>query len=261
MQRKSLKLLICIFYAHTLYAGSDNPCNDILNIVNSPSNLDSACSVPFKKVLIELNYIDQQVNSHQGVQQNFPNAEIRFGLPFNSEFLINPPNYIHQKSFPKSGISTTLLALKHSIYYNPQWMFALEEIVNTPGGSSAYGSHGWGSTLNGTATFTINEHLSIDGMLGISRLSDSSLNGGNHFNSINPDIVITYSLNERIDIYGEVYGQSKISAKESAGYNFDGGIIFLLYTHTVLSISGGQQLYNYLGSFTHYINFGMYVML
>lgn len=261
MQRKLLNFLIFIFYAHTLYADSNNPCNDILNVVNSPSNLDSSCSVPFKKVLIELNAIDLQLNGHQGVQQNVPNAEIRFGLPSNSEFLVNPPNYIHQKSFPKSGITTASFALKHSIYYNQQWMFALEEIVNIPWGSTAYGSHGWGSTLNGTANYIINERLSIDGMLGISRLSDSSLNGGKHYNSINPDIVVTYSVNEKIDIYGEVYGQSRISANETAGYNFDGGILFLIYANTVLSISGGQQLYNYLGGFTHYINLGMYVML
>lgn len=233
----------------------------MLNIVNRPSNLDSPCSVPFKKVLIELNYIVKQLPGHQGVQQNFPNAEIRFGLPFNSEFFVDPPNYIYQKSFPKSGNTTTNLAFKHSVYSNQKWGFALQETVNTPGGSSAHGSHGWGTTLNGIAIYVINNHLTIEGMLGLSRLSDPSLTGGHYFNSVNPDIVLDYSVNGKLSIYGEVYGQSKISAKEGAGYNLDGGVLFRIYPNTILNISGGQQLYNYLYDFKHYINFGISVML
>lgn len=260
MQRKLLKYFMCIFYAHTLYADSNNPCNNLLNVINSPSNLTSTCSVPFKKILIELNYIAQPINGHQGLQQNFPNAEIRFGLPSNNEFYIDMPNYIQQKSFPGSGNTTTFLNFKHSIYYNQQWMFALEEVVNTPGGNAAYGSHGWGSTFNSVANYMINDYWSLSGMLGISRLSDPALTGGHYFNSINPDILLSYSR-DKLLIYGEVYGQSKISASEGAGYNFDGGILFHIYPNTVLSFSGGQQLYNYLGGITHYINFGMYVML
>ncbi|KTD10916.1 hypothetical protein Lgra_1882 [Legionella gratiana] len=261
MKRKLLKLFIGTFYAHTLYADSDNPCSDMLNVVNSPSYLSSPCSIPFKKVLIELNYIDQQLNGHQGVQQSVPNAEIRFGLPYNNEFDINPPTYIQQKSFPGSGNTTTFFTFKHSIYYNQQWIFAVEEIVNTPGGSAAYGSHGWGSTFNGVANYTINDYLSFAGMLGISRISDPSLNGGHYFNSINPDVVLSYSISDKLLLYGEVYGQSKISAEEGAGFNFDSGILFHIYPNTVVSISGGQQLYNYLGGFTHYINFAMCVMM
>lgn len=259
--QKLVLLFMCIFYTCSLYADSNDPCSNMLNVVNSPSNLNSPCTVSFKKLMIELNYIDQRLYGDYGIQQNYPNAEVRFGLPANNEFSINLPNYIQQKSYPGSGYSSTFLAFKHAIYYNEQWMFALEELVNPPGGSFAYGSHGWGSTFNAIFNYTVNDSWSIAGMVGLSRLSDSSLLGGHHFNSIDPDIVLSYSINDKLMAYSEIYGQSKISALGNAGYNFDAGLLFLLFPNTTINISAGQQIYNYLGGYQNYINFGIDAML
>lgn len=133
-------LFIGTSYSQELYADSNEICNSLINIVNSPSHADSPCSVPYKNVLIELTYAALQLPANAGSQQNFPNAQIRIGLPANNEFLIIPPNYSYQKSIPGSGFTNPIFSLKHAIPYNKKWLFALETLIATPGGSDAYGS-------------------------------------------------------------------------------------------------------------------------
>ncbi|CAM2964001.1 Uncharacterised protein [Legionella steigerwaltii] len=262
MKNTLIKIVFCILATIPFTAIADNDiCSNILSVINSPSNINSSCSTPFKKVFVELNYIDQQLPDHSGTQQNFPNADLRIGLPSNSEFFVYPSNYIDQKSFPGKGTTDTRFGLKHTINYKKNWIFALQGIADTPTGSFAYGSNHWGVTFNGITYYEISNQLSIMGQLGISRLSDPKLSGGNYFNTINPDVCLSFSPSSRVSLYGEIYGQSKISATQGAGFNFDGGILFLVFPNTIVNLSGGQQLYNYLGNFKHYINLGIAVLL
>lgn len=262
MNSNTIKIIFCILTATPFTAIADNDiCSDLLNLISAPSNVNSPCSIPFKKVFTELNYIDQQLPYHAGVQQNVPNANIRMGLPANNELFVLPSTYIDQKTFPGTGSTDIRFGLKHTITYKNDWVFALQGIADTPTGSAAYGSNHWGITFNGIAYYEINDQFSITGQLGISRLSDPKLSGGNYFNTINPDISLGFSPSAKVSLYVEVYGQSKISANQSAGFNFDGGILFLALPNTVLNLSGGQQLYNYLGGFMHYVNLGIAVML
>lgn len=257
---KPIKLLIFSLYAGSVFAESSN-CDGLLNIVNSPSAIDSTCTVPNKKILIELNYFDQQLPDHEGVQQNFPNAEIRIGLPSKNEFFIYPPNYIDQKNAPGSGNTTSALGLKHNFEYGEKWTFALEGLAILPGGSYAYGSAKGGAIFRTIASYSFTKQWSLSGMLGFNRQSDPQINGGHSYNSISPYMVLTYNPNDKLSFYGEVYGQSKIGALEGSGFNFDGGFIVLLTPKILFNLSGGQQLYNYLNNFKHYINLGVDVML
>lgn len=242
-------------------ASEDNSCSNIMNIVNSPNYADSPCSTPFKKVFIELNYFDLQLGGQPGVQQNFPNSLIRIGLPSHNEFFVEPPNYITQNTYPRQGDTDTSVGLKHTINYNQKWVFALEDIVNFPGGSDAFGSNSWGTTVNGIASYSINDQWNITAMLGIGRTSESKLDGGQSFNSINPDLTISFGPTDAVSFYVEVYGQNKIGVNQGAGFNFDGGVLFLIHPQVIIYFSGGQQLYNYLGDFKHYFNTGIAVML
>lgn len=256
-----IKIFLCTLASIPYAAIADNDvCSDLLTLINSPSNVNSPCSVPFKKAFFELNYINQQLPDHAGAQQNFPNTDLRIGLPSNNEFFVFPSNYIDQRSIPKSGATDNRFGLKHTINYKNNWVFALQGIADTPTGSFAYGSNHWGVTFNGIAYYEINQ-LSITAQLGLSRLSDPRITGGHYFNTINPDISLGFSPTEKISLYVELYGQSKISATQGSGYNFDGGISFLVFPNTILNLSGGQQLHNYLGNFKHYINVGIAVMV
>ena len=66
----------------------DNPCagaSALLNLVNRPTVSDSACAVPYNKALVELGFQYQGLTQSAGQQTNFPEAVVRFGLPFNNE--------------------------------------------------------------------------------------------------------------------------------------------------------------------------------
>ena len=246
----------------TVYADSDNTaCDGIMNIVNRPNIIDSVCSVPFKKFVAEFNFVNQQLIQRAGSQQNFPNALLRVGLPAHSELFVSLPNYIHQESPPGTGSTAPSSGLKQSIYYNEKWVFALEEVASFPGGNYAYGAQGWGGGFNGIASYSISQQLNVTAMLGIIRQSQSQSDGGLSYNSVNPDVTLTYAPNDYLSFYGEIFGQSKISARDHAGFNIDGGFLILVAPNFVFNLSAGQQLYNYLGGFTHYVNAGVSVML
>jgi hypothetical protein len=236
-------------------------CVTILDVADRPSIIDSACSVPFKKVVIESNYINLQAINHAGIQQNYPNTELRIGLPLSNEFIVQFPNYIQQKKAPKSGSTSLFAGMKHSKAYGKQWLFAVEGFANAASGSYYYGSQHWGGVVNAITNYSINSKLNLSAMIGLSRLSVAPAEGGRYYTSVNPDVTLTISLADKLSVYGEIYGQSKTSPYEGAGFNCDAGFILQVASNTLVNFSAGQQLHNYLGGFTHYINAGFSIML
>ncbi|MFJ1268505.1 transporter [Legionella lytica] len=257
MHKFKFVLIINIFCAPQLYAD----CADFMDVADRPSVIDSACVTAYRHVIIESNFIAQQLNVNAGTQYNLPNTEIRIGLPSSTEFMVLLPNYIQQTIAPTSGATGVFAGLKHSLNYSEQWIFALIGNINIPSGSYDYGNLGWGGVISGLATYSFNAKWSISGMLGVSGLSDSQSLHGRYFTSINPDISLSYSPTNWTSVYAEVYGQSKIDSIQRAGFNFDGGILFRLHENAIINLSAGQQLYGYLGGFTHYINAGFSIQL
>lgn len=248
---------------HVFAETIDDPCagpSALLNIIDRPTVSDSACAVPFKKAVLELGYQYQELTHSAGHQQNFPEAEFRLGLPANSELVILLPNYIHQSTAPHSGYAATTLGLKHEIGYTQNWLGAVEALVTLPNGSAAFGSKGMGTAVNGIVTYTFNPQFNLSLMLGGSTETQSSLNGGQRFTSINPDVVFTYSPTEKISLYGEAYGQSKTGPGENSGFNADAGVIYLLLSNVAIDLELGQRISGNLGGFNHYIGTGMSIM-
>src|SRR5579872_1260797 len=106
---------------------------------------------------------------------------------------------------PYSGFSATTVGIKHEIGYTQDWAAAVESLLTLPNGSTAFGSDGAGVAFNGIASYTINPVFNVSFMLGWSTETLPSLNGGQRFASVNPDIVLTYTLNPKVNLYGEVY--------------------------------------------------------
>jgi hypothetical protein len=241
----------------------DNPCtgnSELLNIIDRPTVGDSACVVPFSKAVLELGYQYQQLTHSAGHEQNFPEAEFRLGLPANNEFVLLLPNYIHQSMTPHSGYTATTFGIKHEIGYNQNWLATGEVLLTLPTGSTAFGSKGLGAALNGIVSYTFNPEFNLSFMLGATTETQSSYDGGRHFTSINPDLVFTYSANEKLDFYGEIYGQSKTGPGEGNGFNFDGGVIYLLIPSLAVDLEFGQRINGNLSGFNHYIGTGMAIM-
>jgi Putative MetA-pathway of phenol degradation len=234
----------------------DNPCEGLLNLVDRPSASDSACAVPFKQAVLEMGYQYQQVNQPRGQQSNLPNAEIRIGLPANNELGVLLPNYIHQNVTPHYGNSATTVALKHEIGYNEHWLGAVEAVVTLPQGSAAFGSDGVGANLNAIISYNFNPQYNLTLMFGGGSQTTPSLSGGQRYSSVNPDVVFTYSPSEKINLYAEVFGQSKTGPAEGSGFNADGGVLFLIKTNWEIDFEVGQRISGNLNSLNHYIGTG-----
>jgi len=241
----------------------DDPCDGasaLLNIVDRPTVGDSACVVPTSKAVLELGYQYQQGTHSTGHQQNFPQAELRLGLPAHNEFVVLLPNYILQSMAPHSGYSATTVGIKHEIGYTQNWLAAAETLFTLPSGSTAFGSNGLGAAINAIVSYDINPKFNLTFMFGVTTATQSSHDGGQRFTSINPDIVLTYSATDRLQLYGEIYGQSKTGPGESSGFNFDGGFLYLVLPNAEIDLEIGQRMSGNLGGFNHYIGTGMAFM-
>jgi hypothetical protein len=240
-----------------------NPCGNnnsgLLNILDRPTVGDSACVVPFGKALLEAGYQFQK-SSEPGYQQNFPEAELRIGLPANNELVILPPNYVHQTIIPNSGFNATTVGIKHEIGYNKHWLGAVEALYTLPTGSNAFGSHGLGAAFNGIISYTFNPKFNLTFMLGGTTQTESDFNGGQRFNSINPDLVLTYAPADKLNFYAEIYAQTKTGPTEGSGSNCDAGIIYLLSPNFTVDLVFGQRISGNLGGFNHYIGSGLGIL-
>ena len=77
---------------------------------------------------------------------------------------------------------------------------------------------------------------------------------------LQPDIVATWHPIERLRFYGEIYGQTKTASDEGAGFNFDGGVQYILYRWLEVDLAEGVRLTGNLGGFTHYFSAGTKVL-
>jgi len=260
------KLVLCVLVIHSIInqASAANPCyghNEMLNIVDRPNNADSACTVPAGKVEFELGYQNQTLREPGVRQQNFPSGELRLGLAHDNEIYINLPNYIQQSAFPTAGFTQTSGGLKHQLWYNQDLLFTVEGSVNLPDGSAAFGNKHAGGAFNGIISYNVNSRLNLTLMAGGSSTSEARQNGGQRFYSLNPDFVATLVLNDKTNLYGEVFGQSKTGYGEGSGFNVDAGILYLIQPRVVLDASISQRLSGYPNGFERYVGAGISVMM
>lgn len=240
----------------------DDPCGGssaFLNLVNRPSVGDSACVVPFKQAILEAGYQYQKLNP-TGYQQNYPEAQFRLGIPANTELNMTLPTYVTQSVAPQSGYTPTIVGIKHELGYTKNWVVTVESLFALPTGSANFGSDGLGVAINGIANYTLNSLIDFTFMLGASTQTQPSNSGGQRFTSINPDMVLSYALTSKANLYGEVYGQSKTGPNQGSGFNFDGGILYLLRPFVTVDLEFGQRISGNLGGFNHYVGTGIAIL-
>lgn len=259
-----LVFILIVTWNNTSYAETiTDPCGGVaalLNIVDRPTAGDSACVVPFQKAILEIGYQYQKLTHSAGYQQNFPEAELRIGLPVNNELVLLLPNYIHQSKTPRAGLTGTTIGVKHEIGYTETWLGAAEILLTFPSGNSAFSNQYTGAAVNGIVTYTFNPTFSLFFMLGVTTQTESKRDGGQRFTSINPDMVLTYVFNQKVNFYSEVYGQSKTSPREGSGFNFDAGVLYLPLPNLEVDLEIGQRMSGNLSGFNQYIGTGMAVM-
>lgn len=260
-QRLLFFLGLNLLIAESAFAAAvSDPCASFIALLNRPSIADSACVVPYKHAVVELGYQYQNVKGG-GQGYNLPEAQLRLGLPWDNELSFLLPNYVHQTVQPRAGFQASTLSLKHELGYNATWLGSVEGLLTLPSGSSAYGSNGLGAAFNGIVSYNINPWLGLTFMLGASTQTQPSAFGGGRYTSFNPDLVLSWQLSDRLGSYGEVYGQSKTGPSNGAGFNMDGGFIYLVTPKLSLDLEVGQRLSGKLSQFNNYLGCGLGILL
>lgn len=234
---------------------SNDPCagpSALLALLNRPTIQDSACVVKPNHMIIELGsqYASLRGGGHG---YNLPETEIRYGLPFNNEFVLSAPNFFHQNI---SGWGSTLIGIKHEIAYTNRWILATEGLLTLPSGSAAFGSPGLGTAINGIAELELTPSIAFTVMLGVSSQTLSSSAGGQRYTSVNPDIVLTWLANKKLQFFGEIYGQTKTAPSQGPGYNINGGVQYLITPDFEIDAAEGVRLAGNLGGFTQVFGIG-----
>lgn len=235
-----------------------SPCggpNALLSLVNRPTLADSSCVVPFKSVVVESGYTNLSLIDN-GNQEIFPQSVFRLGLPSSSEFFVLLPNFIDQSVPPYSGLSATTMGMKRVVVANPKWVATVESVFTIPSGSVAYGSRGLGEAFNGIVNYQITSSISVNAILGISSQTQSILQGGKRFLTINPDLVLSWSK-DKLLLYGEVYAQSKTAPDQGSGVMSDAGVLYLLKNNIAVDFEVGQRISGSIGGFNHYFGTGI----
>lgn len=245
---------------NTVFADTNNNfcggSKELLSVVNRPTVADSPCTAPDKKILVELGYQYLKLRPI-GLEQNYPEAELRFGLPKDNEIYVLLPNYEQDSFFPYSGLNATSIGYKHEIDYTNKWIITFDGLVTPPSGSRYFGNKGWGALFGGIYSYNFNDSLSMTCELTLTTQTTSSYDGGQRFSSLNPDAFLTWSLNDNLQIYGEIYGQTKTWVHEGAGFNIDGGLIYLVSKNLTIDLEAGQRLNGSLKQLEHYFGTGM----
>ena len=250
-------------------AGPENPCAGpslLLSTLDRPTVGDSSCVVPEDHAVLEAG-IQRGVlfGAPGGTFVAAPSAELRFGLPDQNELVWLPPNLQYERNDAASGNPTntthgfgaTTLGLKHEIGYSAHWQETIEDLITAPSGSPLYGSHGFGDALSGIVSYSSGGAFGLSLMLGVSSQTVPTAAGGARFNSINPDVVVTWLSNPRLQFYGEVYGQSHTAYGQGSGFDADGGVQYLLDRQWEVDLEEGVRLQGTLGGFAHYTGVGL----
>lgn len=243
----------CLFVSTFNYASTDI---SVLDLTDRGSVTDTPHVVPNKHWLLEGGY--QQFSFNMGSPISaIPQAEIVRGLNYNTEVFVILPSYYSQKTPPLSGNDTPLLGTKHELIHGNKWLVSLQGIVVLPGGSFEFGHQSTGGQLNAMAVYDISPQFDLSGMLGVSTVSQPNLLGGGRFYSFNPSIALSYSPIETLDIFIELFDQTKTDTFGGYVFAADCGLNYQIAKNTSLDFEFGQKLIHNQLSFTHYLGGGI----
>jgi opacity protein-like surface antigen len=240
-------------------AVADDPCASLLAVLNRPTVADSVCVVKPWKFIAEMGTQYQNTYPDQGDLMNFPEAQLRLGLPGSNEITVLPPNYIDvfgSDASAQSGFGATVVGFKHQFPNVAKWSYSAEGIFTLPSGSDALGSDGLGFAVNGIVNYSFTDIFSLALMLGYTTETTSTNDGGGRYSSVNPDLVFAAQTSQDLQFYLEVYGQSKTAPDQSSGYNVDGGIQYLPWENIELDLEYGQRISGELAGFANYVGAG-----
>ncbi|MHB1587946.1 MAG: transporter [Acidiferrobacteraceae bacterium] len=245
-----------------------NPCagrSVLLALLDRPTVGDSSCVVPNGKTVLEAGIAGGRLSSPPGGRfDTGPNAELRWGLPAQTELVWLPPNFQYQQNDAGPGIpattehgfGATTVGIKHEFGYNAHWQWTAEGLATLPSGNAVYGSRGLGGAVNGIVSYGLGP-FGASLMLGVTSQTEPTAMGGERYPSLNPDVVVTWLSTPRLQVYAEVYGQTHTGYGQGWGSDADGGVQYLVTRNLEVDLEEGARLQGNLGGFTRYTGIGL----
>lgn len=264
-----ISLLIAALIQHAYAADMHGYCGEnatLFNITDRPSIADSVCVVPYGKQILEFAFSTQKTLTPSNQVYHFPDMEYRLGIPKDNEIYLVLPTRLMQSAFPHSGFATTTIGIKHTVYTKSDTLLlAVESSVSPPGGGTYYGNKNWEANVAAIMTYNFKIPLSYTFMLGFSSLTTASAFGGDRYDTVNPDLVISYVFGSKYSIYIEGYGQSRTAPQLGCGYNADAGVLYLPTKNTQVDLSFGKHITDKhitgkLSNFENYVSLGFATM-
>ncbi|MHB8886549.1 MAG: transporter, partial [Methylovirgula sp.] len=156
-----------------------------------------------------------------------------------------------------SGFGDTAFGAKYEFGYFGGFIFAADAKITVPTGRTAFSDGGAEANIQGIISYSITQTLGISGMLGVSSLTNRTFDGSVvRYTSVNPDVVATYQINDKLQIYSELYGNTATAPFKGPNLTFQGGLQYLLTKSLELDISAGTLLRGPAGLQSRYINSG-----
>lgn len=247
------------------------PCSGpsgLLGQLDRPTIGDSSCVVPEGMTVIEAGATAGNLYGLPGGEvDTLPNLELRWGLSGNSELVWLPPNFQYESvnagyggpAATIRGFGPTTVGIKHLFGYTEHWQWAAETLATLPSGDSTFGSHGLGGAVNAIVSYG-NGPLGVSLMVGMTSQTEPTAAGGRRFQSFNPDLVVTWETSSRLQLYGEIYGQSHSGYGWGWGTDADGGLQYLVNPDFEVDLEEGVRIQGDLGGFSNYTGVGLGLM-
>ncbi len=241
---------------------ASDPCaGGLLAIIDRPTAGDSACTVYPGQFLLEAG--GQYLKfTEAGSGYTVPNTALRFGFAGGNEFELSLPNYATQTAPDTTGMSEFYVVFKHALVHIQDGLFSIEGVATLPSGSAYFGSKKGGLFVNGLMAYSLMPDVGLSASLGVGSQSQSTAEGGTAYVSVNPDLVLTWNPAQwrAFQVVGEVYGQTKTSPGQGAGYNATVGLQYLVTREIELDVEEGVSLTGQLGGFDHYFGMGLGIL-
>jgi hypothetical protein len=244
---------------------ADDPCDGLLATLDRPTVADSACSVKRGQAVVEMGFQSATIKGSDISRLSLlPQAELRYGLGDGWELKLFPPNYLTTTLRPAvagpqlSGFGDTAFGVKKQIGTYGALVFTTDAKITLPTGNRAFSDGGLEGNVQGIVAYSITPQLGVSALLGVSTLTNRGDDGRvNRFTSFNPSVVVTYQINDRVQFYSEVFGNTVTAPHQSANYTFDGGVQFIVTKSIEIDLEVGKLLSGPAGLQSKYIGFGV----
>jgi hypothetical protein len=244
------------FFCVLVYA-DERVCDDlsVINLADRPTFAYGACVVPQKTSMLELGFKHFKLLG-EGESNYLPNSEYRFGLGWDTEIDVNPPNYYFQSIHPRAGFGYVSVGLKRVFYNDKNFVFTAEGFYIPPSGHFYFGSQGNQGGFNLITQYNFAEKWTMALVFGAASYGEMNKLEFQNYKTYSPDVALSYKLADNLVLYGEFFGQTRSSYTQGFGLVFDTGLIYQIFKFATVDIEFGQRVMGQLNNAAHYIGMG-----